>query len=152
MIDYMKEALVEAEKAAEAGEIPVGAVIVKDGEIIGRAFNMKETMKCVTAHAEILAIQQASDTLDNWRLNGCEMYVTLEPCPMCAGAILQSRISRLHIGAPQDKTGAFGSAASFGYDENLNKFLDISWEMDERCLKILRDFFKKRRRQQVTKK
>lgn len=146
MADYMKEALIEAKRAFEQGEIPVGAIIVKDGEIIARAYNMKESMKCVTAHAEILCIQEASRKLDNWRLNDCEMYVTLEPCPMCAGAILQSRLSKLYIGAPQDKTGAFGSAASFGYDENLNKFLQITWEMDPRCLKIIKDFFKERRK------
>ena len=102
-------ALEEAEKAREKGEVPVGAVIVKDGEIIARAHNLKETLKDPTAHAEILAIREACNKLNNWRLNGCEMYVTLEPCPMCAGAILQSRLSKIYIGTFDDTTGAAGS-------------------------------------------
>ena len=104
-------ALEEAEKAREKGEVPVGAVIVKNGEIIAWAHNLKETLKDPTAHAEILAIREACNKLNNWRLHGCEMYVTLEPCPMCAGAILQSRLSKIYIGTFDDTTGAAGSVA-----------------------------------------
>lgn len=144
-MNFMEEALIEAQKAASMGEVPVGAVIVKDNVIIGRGFNKKETLNSVIAHAEIMAIQEACKNLNNWRLNGCEMYVTLEPCPMCAGAILQSRISKIHIGAKEFKSGACGSAINLMYDDNLNKFLDIDWQQDDRCFNILKEFFKKRR-------
>lgn len=111
-------ALEEAEKAREKGEVPVGAVIVKDGEIIARAHNLKETLKDPTAHAEILAIREACNKLNNWRLHGCEMYVTLEPCPMCAGAILQSRLSKIYIGTFDDTTGAAGSVVNILQNHN----------------------------------
>ena len=101
----MKEALKEAQKAAEMGEIPVGAVIVKDGEIISRGHNLTETTKDPTAHAEIIAIREASKVLGGWRLIGCDMYVTMEPCSMCAGALVWSRIEHLYIGADDPKTG-----------------------------------------------
>ena len=136
-------ALEEAEKAREKGEVPVGAVIVKDGEIIARAHNLKETLKDPTAHAEILAIREACNKLNNWRLNGCEMYVTLEPCPMCAGAILQSRLSKIYIGTFDDTTGAAGSVVNIL--QNHNYFLEVVWENDEKCSKILTKFFKDRR-------
>ena len=113
-------ALEEAEKAREKGEVPVGAVIVKNGEIIARAHNLKETLKDPTAHAEILAIREACNKLNNWRLHGCEMYVTLEPCPMCAGAILQSRLSKIYIRTFDDTTGAAGSVVNMLQNHNLN--------------------------------
>ncbi|EPB8176846.1 nucleoside deaminase [Clostridium perfringens] len=138
-------ALEEAEKAREKGEVPVGAVIVKDGEIIARAHNLKETLKDPTAHAEILAIREACNKLNNWRLHGCEMYVTLEPCPMCAGAILQSRLSKIYIGTFDDTTGAAGSVVNILQNNNLNYFLEVVWENDEKCSKILTKFFKDRR-------
>ena len=138
-------ALEEAEKAREKGEVPVGAVIVKDGEIIARAHNLKETLKDPTAHAEILAIREACNKLNNWRLHGCEMYVTLEPCPMCAGAILQSRLSKIYIGTFDDTTGAAGSVVNILQNHNLNHFLEVVWENDEKCSKILTEFFKDRR-------
>ena len=138
-------ALEEAEKAREKGEVPVGAVIVKDGEIIARAHNLKETLKDPTAHAEILAIREACNKLNNWRLHGCEMYVTLEPCPMCAGAILQSRLSKIYIGTFDDTTGAAGSVVNILQNHNLNHFLEVVWENDEKCSKILTKFFKDRR-------
>ena len=138
-------ALEEAEKAREKGEVPVGAVIVKDGEIIARAHNLKETLKDPTAHAEILAIREACNKLNNWRLHGCEMYVTLEPCPMCAGAILQSRLSKIYIGTFDDTTGAAGSVVNILQKHNLNYFLEVVWENDEKCSKILTKFFKDRR-------
>ena len=111
-------ALEEAEKAREKGEVPVGAVIVKNGEIIARAHNLKETLKDPTAHAEMLAIREACNKLNNWRLHGCEMYVTLEPCPMCAGAILQSRLSKIYIGTFDDTTGAAGSVVNILQNHN----------------------------------
>ena len=106
---FMKVALKEAKKACEKLEVPVGAVIVKDGKIIAKAHNQKETKFDTTKHAEILAIQKASKKLGAWRLLDCEMYVTLEPCPMCAGAIINSRIKKVYIGASDEKTGAVGS-------------------------------------------
>ncbi|EJT5939601.1 TPA: nucleoside deaminase [Clostridium perfringens] len=138
-------ALEEAEKAREKGEVPVGAVIVKNGEIIARAHNLKETLKDPTAHAEILAIREACNKLNNWRLHGCEMYVTLEPCPMCAGAILQSRLSKIYIGTFDDTTGAAGSVVNILQNYNLNYFLEVVWENDDKCSKILTNFFKDRR-------
>ena len=108
-IYFMKEALKEAQKAYEKKEIPVGAVIVKDHKIIARAHNMKENKKMATGHAEILAIQKACKKLKAWRLTDCEIYVTLEPCAMCAGAIIQARIQKLYIGTMDPKTGACGS-------------------------------------------
>lgn len=138
-------ALEEAEKARKKGEVPVGAVIVKDGEVISKAHNLKESLNDPTAHAEILAIRKACNKLNNWRLQGCEMYVTLEPCPMCAGAILQSRLSKIHIGTFDDTTGAAGSVVNILQNYNLNHFLEIKWENDENCSKILTKFFKDRR-------
>lgn len=138
-------ALEEAEKAREKGEVPVGAVIVKNGEIIAKAHNLKESLNDPTAHAEILAIREACNKLNNWRLNGCEMYVTLEPCPMCAGAILQSRLSKIYIGTFDDTTGAAGSVVNILQNHNLNHFLEVVWENDEKCSKILTEFFKDRR-------
>ena len=106
---FMKEAIKEAKKAYEKEEVPVGAVIVKDGKIIARAHNLKETKIDTTCHAEILAIKKASKKLNSWRLENCEMYVTLEPCSMCAGALIQSRIKKVYIGTMDYKTGACGS-------------------------------------------
>ncbi|MGU8238051.1 tRNA adenosine(34) deaminase TadA [Clostridium perfringens] len=138
-------ALEEAEKAREKGEVPVGAVIVKNGEIIAKAHNLKESLNDPTAHAEVLAIREACNKLNNWRLHGCEMYVTLEPCPMCAGAILQSRLSKIYIGTFDDTTGAAGSVVNILQNHNLNHFLEVVWENDEKCSKILTEFFKDRR-------
>lgn len=138
-------ALEEAEKAREKGEVPVGVVIVKNGEIIAKAHNLKESLNDPTAHAEILAIREACNKLNNWRLHGCEMYVTLEPCPMCAGAILQSRLSKIYIGTFDDTTGAAGSVVNILQNHNLNHFLEVVWENDEKCSKILTEFFKDRR-------
>ncbi len=138
-------ALEEAEKAREKGEVPVGAVIVKNGEIIAKAHNLKESLNDPTAHAEILAIREACNKLNNWRLHGCEMYVTLEPCPMCAGAILQSRLSKIYIGTFDDTTGAAGSVVNILQNHNLNHFLEVVWENDEKCSEILTEFFKDRR-------
>lgn len=140
---YMKEALKEANKALEKEEVPVGAVIVKDGRIIARAHNLKESKKDTTMHAEIEAIKKASKKLEAWRLEGCEMYVTLEPCPMCAGALIQSRIKKLYIGTMDEKTGACGSKLNLIKDYKFNHEIDIEIGiLKDDCEKILKDFFK----------
>ncbi|MDP4145820.1 MAG: nucleoside deaminase [Bacillota bacterium] len=141
----MEEAVIEAEKAAELGEVPVGAVIIKNGEVIARAHNLKETLKDPTAHAEIIAIRKACEELDNWRLNGCTMYVSLEPCPMCAAAIAQARISKLHIGTFEPVGGACGSVINIVQSDYLRYHVDVQWEYNERCSDIITSFFKARR-------
>ena len=139
---FMKEALKEAKKAYDKLEVPVGAVIVKDGKIIARAHNLKETKKDTTKHAEILAIEKASKKLGAWRLLDCEMYVTLEPCSMCAGAMINSRIKKLYIGALDEKTGAAGSVLNL-FDYTFNHKVEVEKGiMKENCEKILKNFFK----------
>ena len=139
---FMKEALKEAKKAYEKLEVPVGAVIVKDGKIIARAHNLKETKKDTTKHAEILAIEKASKKLGAWRLLDCEMYVTLEPCSMCGGAMINSRIKKLYIGALDEKTGAAGSVLNL-FDYAFNHKVEVEKGiLKEDCEKILKDFFK----------
>jgi len=140
---YMKEALKEAKKAYDKLEVPVGCVIVKDGKIIARAHNLKETKKDTTNHAEILAIQKASKKLDSWRLLDCEMYITLEPCSMCAGAIVNSRIKKVYIGTMDEKTGAAGSVFNLFSDYTFNHKVDVETGVSKNdCEKILKDFFK----------
>ena len=112
-VRWMREALDLAQKAAEMGEVPVGAVIVRDGACIGRGYNLRETRGSVTAHAEVLAIEEACLAVGDWRLSGCTLYVTLEPCPMCAGAIINSRIERVVQGAMNPKAGSCGSLSLF---------------------------------------
>ena len=146
MDDFMKLAKEEAILAMNKGEIPVGAVIVKDGVIIGRAHNLKETLKDSTAHAEILAIKEASKYIGNWRLNGAEMYVTLEPCPMCASAISQSRIAKVYIGTFNKDMGACGSVLNILDNRRLNSFVEVKWVYDEECSELLTRFFDNRRR------
>ena len=142
-IKYMKEALKEARKAYNKREIPVGAVIVKDNKVIARAHNIKEEKKDTTKHAEIIAIQKASKKLDSWRLMDCEMYVTLEPCSMCAGALIQSRIKKIYIGTMDTKTGACGSVLNLLEDYSFNHKVEIEKNiMQEECERILKDFFK----------
>lgn len=143
---FMKEALKEAKKAYEKLEVPVGCVIVKEGKIIARAHNLKETKLDTTKHAEILAIQKASKKLESWRLLDCEMYVTLEPCPMCAGAIINSRIKKVYIGTTDEKTGACGSVLNLFNDYTFNHKVELERGiMKEECEKILKDFFKELR-------
>ena len=122
---YMKMALKEAQKAYDKEEIPVGAIIVKDDKIIAKAHNLKEIKNDTTMHAEILAIQKASKKLNSWRLEDCEMYVTLEPCSMCAGALIQSRIKKVYIGAMDYKTGACGSVLNLLKDFKFNHIVDV---------------------------
>lgn len=143
---YMKIALKEARKAYEKKEIPVGAVIVKDDKIIAKAYNLKETKNDTTKHAEILAIQKASKKLGCWRLEDCEMYVTLEPCSMCAGALIQSRIKKVYIGTMDYKTGACGSVLNLLSDYKFNHYVEFETGiLAKECEKILKDFFKELR-------
>lgn len=140
---FMKQALKEAKKAYEKLEVPVGALIVKDGKIIAKAHNLKETKTDTTKHAEILAIQKASKKLESWRLLDCEMYITLEPCSMCAGAIINSRIKKIYIGALDEKTGAAGSVLNLFEDYKFNHKVEVEkGVMQKECENILKDFFK----------
>ena len=140
--DYMRLAIEEAKKAAAMGEIPVGAVIVRDGEVVGRGHNSTETDKDPTCHAEIAAIRDAAKTLGGWRLIGCDMYVTTEPCSMCAGAIVLARIERLFVGTPDPKAGACGSLYNIVRDERLNHQPElISGVLQNECSALLKEFF-----------
>lgn len=143
---FMMEALKEAEIALSQGEVPVGAVIVKDNKIISKAHNLRERLNDPTAHAEVIAIREAASLLNNWRLSGCSIYVTLEPCPMCAGAILQSRISRVYIGTFDPTLGACGSVVNLLQNELTNSYTNVYWLYNEQCSNILKDFFKMRRK------
>lgn len=143
---FMKEALKEARKAFEKEEVPIGAVIVRNGKIIAKAHNLRETKKQACAHAEILAIEKACKKIGAWRLENCELYVTLEPCPMCAGAIINSRIKKIYIGAMDEKGGAVGSKINLLKDVKLNHSVEVETGiLNEECSKILKDFFKKLR-------
>ena len=145
--DFMQEALKEAEKALSIGEVPVGAVIEKDGVIVGRGHNMTETAKDPTVHAEMAAIREAAKNLGGWRLLGCRMYVTTEPCSMCAGAIVLSRIEKVFIGTPDPKAGACGSLMNILQDERLNHYVQVETGiMQQQCEKIMKSFFQKLRR------
>ena len=153
MKKYMEEALEEAKKAAAMGEIPIGAVIVKDGEIIGRGHNETETGCDPTAHAEIVAIRQAARRLGGWKLPGCSMYLTIEPCSMCAGAIVWSRISRLFIGTMDPKSGACGSVFNIPQESRLNHFVEIETGlMQEECSSLMKSFFKELRKRKLEEK
>ena len=144
--EFMQVALKEAKKAYKKLEIPVGAVIVKNGEIIAKAHNIKEEKKDTTKHAEIIAIQKASKKLESWRLNDCELYVTLEPCPMCAGAIIQSRIKKVYIGTLDEKTGACGSVLNLFKDYKFNHNVEVEYGiLKNECEEILKKFFKELR-------
>lgn len=145
-MNFMDLALAEAQKAYDLDEVPVGAVIVKDGEVIARAYNMKETKKISTAHAEILAIEEASRAIGDWRLNGCDMYVTLEPCAMCAAAIAHSRISNLYIGTFNIDMGACGTVLNLLDYDIFNSRVSTNWCYDKRCSDMLTKFFDMRRK------
>ena len=143
---YMREALLEAEQAAAAGEVPVGALVVRDGEIISRAHNLVETMKSSSAHAEMLALSGAENRLGAKWLTGCTVYVTLEPCSMCVGAMVLARVSRLVIGAMDPKAGACGSVCNIAANPSLNHRIDIrAGVLGEECSRQLRDFFRAKR-------
>ncbi len=143
---FMRLALSEAGVALEEGEVPIGAVIVHDGGVIGRAHNQRETLRDPTAHAEILAITQAAAALDRWRLTGTTLYVTIEPCAMCAGAVVLARIDRLVYGARDPKAGACGSLYDIPRDERLNHRLDVTTGViEQECGDLLRQFFELKR-------
>ena len=146
-MDFLRYALSEAEKAYRKGEVPIGAIIVKNNEIIASGYNKREETQDVTMHAEIIAIKEACDKLGSWRLSGCDMYVTLEPCMMCIGAILHSRISKLHIGTFNKDMGCCGSVINLADDRRLGTFLNVKWSYDERCSDLLNNFFKLRRQE-----
>lgn len=150
---YMTEALIEAKKAAALGEIPVGAIVEKGGVIIGRGHNRTESDKDPTCHAEMLALRQAAQALGGWRLSGCRLYVTAEPCPMCAGAIVLARIQTLFIGTMDPKTGACGSLYNIPQDSRLNHAVDIQTGiLQEECAGILKEFFRHLRDQKKIQK
>ncbi len=143
----MKEALRQAKKAFAIGETPIGAVIVKDGKIISRAYNKRETKKNALLHAEITAIDKACKKLGGWRLCGCDIYVTLEPCPMCAGAIVQARIDNVYFGAYDEKAGSFGSVCDISrlLPHNVNAVGGI---MEDETKTVLKQFFEKLRKRE----
>lgn len=143
---FMREAIKQAKKAAKLGEMPVGAVIVRNGEIISRGYNKRETKKNALLHAEIIAVERACKKLGGWRLPECEIYVTLEPCPMCAGAILNSRIDRVYFGAYDPKSGCAGSRINL-MDMNLCNYTAevMGGVMQEECAWLIKEFFRELR-------
>lgn len=143
---FMRRALTLAAEAASLGEVPVGAVVVKDGEIIAEAYNRREIDKNATAHAELLAIDAACKKLGGWRLHKCDLYVTLEPCPMCAGAIVNSRIKRVIIGAKDAKAGALGSLINLNFYPLNHKPEVIFGVLESEAIGLLQEFFKRLRK------
>lgn len=144
-IRYMKEAIGLAELAREIDEVPVGALIVREGRVISRAYNTREHSKCATHHAEILAIEEACRALGGWRLPGCTMYVTMEPCAMCAGAIINARIPRVVYGAPDLRFGAFGSLINLAEVPLNHRPEIIGGVLKDENVEMLRSYFKKKR-------
>jgi tRNA(adenine34) deaminase len=145
---FMAQALAEARLAAEEGEVPIGAVVVADGRVLSRGRNARERLGDPTAHAEILALQEASRALGSWRLSGATMYATLEPCPMCAGALVNARIDRLVYGVPDPKAGAVDTLFDLVRDGRLNHRVQVaSGVLAQECGEILREFFRQRRKQ-----
>jgi tRNA(adenine34) deaminase len=143
---FMGEALRQARRAWEAEEVPIGAVIVREGRIIARAFNQVETLNDATAHAEMIAITQAESAVGGWRLTDCDLYVTKEPCPMCAGAIVHVRMKRVIFGCPSTKDGAAGGMMNLLQHPSLNHSCEITGGVrQEECAEILRAFFQERR-------
>lgn len=144
---YMGKAIEEAKIAAAVGEIPVGAVVIYQKKAIARAYNLRETLPCATAHAELLAIEKACRALGRWRLTGCTLYVTVEPCPMCAGAIVNSRLDRVVYGCDDPKGGAVRSLFQIVDNPALNHRVEVTAGIrDDECAAIMRDFFRSRRR------
>ncbi len=143
---YMRMALREAEAALDEGEVPVGAVIVHKGRIVGRGHNQRETLQDPTAHAEMIAMTQAAASLENWRLEDCRLYVTLEPCSMCSGAVVLARIPEVIYGAADPRAGACGSVLNLVQTENLNhRAIVVPSVLAEECSAILGEFFRRRR-------
>ena len=144
---YMGKAIEEAKIAAAVGEIPVGAVVIYQKKAIARAYNLRETLPCATAHAELLAIEKACRALGRWRLTGCTLYVTVEPCPMCAGAIVNSRLDRIVYGCDEPKGGAVRSLFQIVDNPALNHRVEVTAGVRaDECAAIMRDFFRSRRR------
>ena len=144
--DFMREALSEAKKAFALGEVPVGCVIVQDGEIIARGHNLTETMKDPTVHAEMNALRDAAKKLGGWRLPGCSLYVTCEPCAMCAGAMVWARIEELYIGTDDPKAGACGSVLDVAENKALNHQVSVHRGiLKDECSRIMKDFFRRLR-------
>ena len=143
---YMKMALKQAKKGLKKGEVPIGAVIVRDGKVIAKAHNMREKSNLATGHAEIIAIERANKAIKSWRLDSCTLYVTIEPCPMCAGAIIQSRIKNIVYGAKDIKSGAHESVTNL-FDLKFNHQVNvITGIMEEECGEIITNFFKTKRK------
>ena len=138
---YMREALTLAREAATAGEVPVGCVIVREGEIVGRGRNRREEKQATASHAEMEAIAQANQVLGSWRLDECELYVTLEPCPMCAGAILNARVSRVYYGARDEVFGACGGVLNLYMENFPNRPALVGGILAEECREVLATFF-----------
>ena len=146
-IFFMKEALKQAKKAGKIGEVPIGCVIVQDGQIIARGYNRRNTDKTTLAHAELAAIKKASKEVGDWRLEDCTLYVTLEPCQMCAGAIVQARMKRVVAGAMNPKAGCAGSVLNLLQVERFNHQVEFEHGvLEEECSKVLQDFFKQLRK------
>jgi tRNA(adenine34) deaminase len=149
---FMREALRQAQKAYDADEVPVGAVVVRAGKIIARAYNQVELLKDATAHAEMLALTQAEAAVGDWRLTDCDLYVTKEPCPMCAGALVHTRIRRVIFSCPDPSGGAAGSVMNLLQRPTLNHRCDItSGVLQDECAAILQNFFRKRRGEQTAR-
>ena len=149
---YMKEALRQAKKAEKLGEVPIGCVIVKDGKIIARGYNRRNTDKNTLAHAELQAIRKASKAVGDWRLEECTMYITLEPCQMCAGAIVQARIPRVVFGTPNVKAGCAGSILNLLNVPAFNHQVELTEGiLQEECSTLLKEFFRKLRKIKVQK-
>lgn len=149
---YMKIALKEAKKAYDEDEVPVGAVLVKDGKIIAKAHNQKEAKTDATKHAEIIAIQKASKRIQNWRLEDVSLYVTLEPCTMCIGAIIGARIKKVYFGAMDEKTGSCGSVLNIPRDYPFNHIVEVEGKvMEKECKELMQEFFKNLRKRRQTR-
>jgi tRNA(adenine34) deaminase len=147
---WMREAIAEAEKAKQLGEVPIGAVVVKDGAIIGRGHNLRETTFDPTAHAEMIAIREASRELGAWRLLDCTLYVTLEPCPMCAGALIQGRIRKVVYGTTDPKAGCAGTLMNLLQEPRFNHETElVSGVLQEECAMLLTDFFRQLRKRRT---
>jgi tRNA(adenine34) deaminase len=145
--EFMREALALAKLAAEAGEVPVGAVLVREGAVVGRGYNRPVTGRDPTAHAEVMALRDAAEQIGNYRLGECQLYVTLEPCAMCAGAIMHARVSRVVYGAADPKSGACGSVVDLFAENRLNHHATVTGGvMAEEAAKLLKEFFGARRR------
>jgi tRNA-specific adenosine deaminase len=153
MSKFMKAAIVQAKKAYALGEVPIGCVIVKDNQIIARGYNRRSIDHNTLAHAEMIAIKKACKKLGDWRLEDCTMYITLEPCPMCAGAIVQARIKNIVIGAMNAKAGCAGSILDLMHIQRFNHQVDtllLDGEIHEECVELLKDFFRELRQKKLT--